>query len=456
MKLSRRDLLRGTGALVAAGGLAAAVRPVMSALAAPAVSGADEYFVFLSASGGWDVTLWADPRNERRGIIEPATTATVDPGGISRWVDAPLAAGEKTFRPVTPPGAPFVLGPAIGDLADIADRITLVNGLAMNTVSHPDGAVFSATGRHAIAGRVVASSVDAVLASELGREQIFPALSVGFPSYFVGNDLDRRAVPLRVGSMDAFTRLLARADVYETAADRADISAVLTEEARDLATRADDPAALRGLAQQYEALQRMTSGSLASVFSTAALQKACPGLPYGGRFSGQAALGAAFAVEAMRRNLVRCVAFASGGFDTHTANYRAHAAALQELFNLVTALVRALDATPHPTRTGDRLSDHTHILVVSEFCRTPQINQAGGRDHYPNNSALVISPRLRRAAVFGRTDVDQLLPAPIEGFSGGPRAIAPPDLLATLLHAVGVDPRKHLRDGEVVKAMLAT
>lgn len=39
-------------------------------------------------------------------------------------------------------------------------------------------------------------------------------------------------------------------------------------------------------------------------------------------------------------------------------------------------------------------------------------------------------------------------------FTDGMRAIAPPDLLATFLGAFGVDPRRYMRDGEVVRALL--
>jgi uncharacterized protein (DUF1501 family) len=95
------------------------------------------------------------------------------------------------------------------------------------------------------------------------------------------------------------------------------------------------------------------------------------------------------------------------------------------------------------------------VLVFSDFCRTPQINLAGGRDHYPNNSALVISPRFRSGRSFGATDREQLLPADAKlAFADGPRPIAPPDLLATFVAAFGIEPRKYLRDGEVVKDML--
>ena len=91
---------------------------------------------------------------------------------------------------------------------------------------------------------------------------------------------------------------------------------------------------------------------------------------------------------------------------------------------------------------------------MSEFCRTPQINLQAGRDHYPNNSALVISPRFRANFVFGQTDADQVLPLPTGNFVSGQRAITPPDVLATFLAAFAVDPRKYMRDGEVVRELL--
>ena len=91
--------------------------------------------------------------------------------------------------------------------------------------------------------------------------------------------------------------------------------------------------------------------------------------------------------------------------------------------------------------------------MVSDFCRTPQINLGMGRDHYPNNSALVVSPRFRPNFVFGKTDATAPA-APARRFTDGERAIAPPDLLATFLAAFGVDPRKYMRDGEVVPELL--
>ena len=164
----------------------------------------------MHAAGGWDVTLWADPRNEARGIIHPALTENTDTSKVKRWVDAPpMADGTRSFELVRPAGSNLVFGPGIGDLAEMPDRITIVNGIAMNTVAHPDGSVYSATGRHPEGGRVAASSIDTMLSNELGREQLLPTVSIRFPSSYVGDNLDRRVVPLAiddVGSMAGRSR----------------------------------------------------------------------------------------------------------------------------------------------------------------------------------------------------------------------------------------------------------
>jgi uncharacterized protein (DUF1501 family) len=449
MEVSRRTFLKLAGAALASSGVGRAL--------ASAPSASDEFFVFVHAAGGWDVTLWADPRNERRGLVEPASTANTDVAPIRRWTAAPLEGETRTFQIVTSPDGRHAFGPTIGDLFDLRDRLCVINGLAMNTVSHPDGIAYAATGRHLVGGRSPQASVDTMLANELGTRQILPAVSIQFPSSFAAEGrarLDRRAAPLAVDRVGGIARSLARSALYDNDEDRHAVTALLTEEARGLARRAAYPDALAGMAVQYVAAERMLGRDMQEVFQEARLRASHPEFEARGRPPGNSAVTAAFTVEALRRNLVRCVSFAVGGFDTHSGNYRAQASVQQSLFDLLAALVVKLDAIDHPTRRGSKLSDHTHLLVLSDFCRTPQINIGGGRDHYPNNSALVISPRFRGGLTFGRTDLDQLLPAPAKRFSDGERPIAPPDLLATFLSAFGVEPARYLRDGEVVPELL--
>ena len=67
----------------------------------------------------------------------------------------------------------------------------------------------------------------------------------------------------------------------------------------------------------------------------------------------------------------------------------------------------------------------------------------------------MISPKFKQNFLYGASDPDQVLPTDQTGFSDGPRPIGPPDLLSTFVSAFGIDPRKYLRDGEVVPALLA-
>jgi hypothetical protein len=451
MNVDRRSFFKCLGGLGAA---AVASGPLLRAFAEPAV-GTDEFFVFIHASGGWDVTVSLDPRWEAKGLIDPATTRNLDYAVLKKWREGgEVAIGERSFAPVQPAGSKIVFGPAIGDLGDKYDRLTVINGIAVNTVSHADGTVFAATGRHLAGGRVPASSIDTVMAHEFGTSQILPAVSVRFPSSFVGHHLDQRAMPLVVDGIGSMGRSLARSNTNLWVDDRDAVTALLTEEANDLALRSNDPQAMKGFALQLAALQRMTGTSVQSLFDSAKLRAAQPSFNYSSQYMSAAATNAAFAVEAMKANLVRSVSFSAGGFDTHNNAYVDQGQKQQELFDVLARLIEVLDETPHPTRTGRRLSDHTHIMVVSEFCRTPQINPTMGRDHYPNGSALVISPRFNANMVYGSSDPEQLLPQASGMFYDGERALTPADLLATFVGAFGIDPRRHMRDGEVIKELV--
>ncbi|WP_394842449.1 DUF1501 domain-containing protein [Pendulispora brunnea] len=453
---SRRSFLKAF--LAGAGFLPLAGAPLFRAVAAePAKS--DEFFLLIHALGGWDVTLSLDPRWEETGLIDPASTVNTTFAAIRKWQSGTvkLSDGGVSFQAIRPGGTPFTFGPAIGNLTDHASRLCVVNGLATNTVSHPDGQTFAVTGRHLNGGRPNQSSIDVCCANEFGTEQLLPVVSVQYPSYLLGTQMDSRARPLRIATIGTMAQSLSRATLYDTQAERNTVNAVLTEEASDLAAISNDPSALQGFASQYGALQNLlTNSSLQSTFSESALIAAHPELNVTAlRFQRSAAVNAAFAMEAFRNNLARCVSFVFNSFDTHSTNYTNQAGIQQEMFDTLATLVGQLDKIPHPTRAGRKLSDHTHILVTSDFCRTPQINLQRGRDHYPNGSALILSPKFKGKTLYGKTDPLQLLPANAGTFLDGPRPVAPPDVLATFVSAFGVDPQKYFREGEIIKELLA-
>jgi uncharacterized protein (DUF1501 family) len=71
---------------------------------------------------------------------------------------------------------------------------------------------------------------------------------------------------------------------------------------------------------------------------------------------------------------------------------------------------------------------------MGDFGRTPKLNAAGGRDHWPRACCVVLAGGgIRRGAVLGSTDAYGELPKddPVE----------PEDVAATIYAALGIEPR---------------
>jgi hypothetical protein len=85
--------------------------------------------------------------------------------------------------------------------------------------------------------------------------------------------------------------------------------------------------------------------------------------------------------------------------------------------------------------------DETLVIMLGEFGRTPRFNRYGGRDHWPQcYSAVLAGGGIRGGAVFGASD--KLTATPISD------PVSPEELIATLYHLVGVDPRTEIHDLE--------
>jgi hypothetical protein len=92
------------------------------------------------------------------------------------------------------------------------------------------------------------------------------------------------------------------------------------------------------------------------------------------------------------------------------------------------------------------LLDETLVLVMGEFGRTPKLNSAGGRDHWPRAfSVLLAGGGVRGGQAIGRTDA--------RGESPADRPITPADLARTVYTILGIDPDREYRtaDGRPVK-----
>jgi hypothetical protein len=83
------------------------------------------------------------------------------------------------------------------------------------------------------------------------------------------------------------------------------------------------------------------------------------------------------------------------------------------------------------------LLDNTLVANVSEFGRTPRVNPAGGRDHWPQVWTVYFAGGgVQGGRVIGRSD-------PIGGYPAE-RPVFPADVVATIFHSLGFNLELHL------------
>lgn len=119
-------------------------------------------------------------------------------------------------------------------------------------------------------------------------------------------------------------------------------------------------------------------------------------------------------------------------WDSHGQNFETHLELVSELDQVMSALLDDLQ------QRG--LLDHTLVITLSEFGRTPQINASLGRDHFANAwSASLSGCGVRRGSVHGVTDDDGL--NVVEG------KVDAGQLFATIFQALGIDHQKAYQFG---------
>ena len=160
---------------------------------------------------------------------------------------------------------------------------------------------------------------------------------------------------------------------------------------------------------------------------------------YGNRTVGQSCLLA-------RRLVERGVPFVTvnyKGWDTHTDLYTR----LKEGFSgarkpvgLVPSLDRAFSALIVDLKER-RMLDETLVVVMGEFGRTPKLNAAGGRDHWPRVFSVALAGGgVKGGQVIGSSDS--------VGESPENRPVTPGDLVASIYQLLGIDPALELRTAE--------
>ena len=133
---------------------------------------------------------------------------------------------------------------------------------------------------------------------------------------------------------------------------------------------------------------------------------------------------------------VRCVEVTLSGWDSHINNHELQAGRIAVLDPAFAALLRDLKERA--------VLDNTVVMCGGEFGRTPGINPAGGRDHWPHGFSVALAGGgIQGGRVVGATSPTPDLEAKDKTINvENPVGVS--DVHATVLQALGIDFREEL------------
>ena len=150
---------------------------------------------------------------------------------------------------------------------------------------------------------------------------------------------------------------------------------------------------------------------------------------YGPTLFGRQALAARRLVEAG----VPFVRVARAWWDSHGHNFESHQEMVPELDHVMATLLDDL--------AGRGLLEHTLVITLAEFGRTPKFNGRGGRDHWGQVFSVALAGGgINGGQVYGESD-DQAA-YPLE------KIVHPEDITATIFHALGHAPETEIRNNQ--------
>lgn len=217
---------------------------------------------------------------------------------------------------------------------------------------------------------------------------------------------------------------------YERLSHRREIQKLIDGQSRLLSYSAE----ARGFDSYYEkALTMLNSADLRSAFDLTAVSDNERDR-YGRTTYGQGCLLARRLVEAGSKFVTvyfsSSIGGSKGGWDTHGNNGT-------KMFPIIEDHHLPVTDQTLPTLLEDLddrgLLDTTLVVWMGEFGRTPKINKAASRDHWPQcYTVLLAGGGVKRGFVYGASD--KTASYPIEN------PVSPEDLAATIYHALGIDP----------------
>jgi hypothetical protein len=351
-------------------------------------------------------------------------------------------AGPTRAIPTRVPGIELAAG--LPQLAEQMEHVALVRSMLTKEGDHERGTYLMRTG-YRPNPTVVHPALGAICAAELPEDR------AEIPRYISILPSDKASRGGYLGEeFDAFRSGDPRDPLPDLVSSTADARRLKRLEDLDVVERA---MARRYGARGQKTLHRETVDRAVRMMSSEQLdafrvqdEPARVREGYGDTPFGRGCLAARRLIEAG----VRCIEISLPGWDTHLNNFKGTAEQTKTLDPAFAALIQDL-------RAHD-LFDSTLVLCTGEFGRTPRINPADGRDHWPTGFSLALAGGgIRGGQVIGETSPE-----------GKPQPKDPctvDDVYATILASMGIDPAKmmstpigrpiKLSEGKVIERLLA-
>lgn len=407
--LSRRDFL--TRASLAAGALAL---PRIGSAAPSIPLGKAEHCVFIWLGGGMSQIDTFDAKPTRG-------DGKKQPGCYYDIIDTAI------------PDAKF--SEHLPQLAKMADRLIPVRSVNHNVIDEHAAATNRMHTGRLPSGSVVYPSIGSIVAHERksAAEGVPAYIVMGYPSATRGPGfLGPKAGYVYLTDTASGPAGLSRAPGIndDRAARRQNLLSTVREDflgrIGDAAPRDYDEAIAEGF--------RLQGGDFMKAFNLAEEPDSLRAA-YGDEFGQRCLLS--------RRLIQRGVRFMEVGFNLNFVNgagWDSHNAAQRELH----VLIRGLDhvvATLITDLENHKLLDKTLIVIASEFGRPAHFDSGGGRGHHGKSFSVILAGGgLRTGQCIGTTDdlAMNIVADPV----------SVPDLFATILATMGVNPNKSIMDGE--------
>jgi hypothetical protein len=359
--------------------------------------------------------------------------------------DAPIEVrGEFKEIPTAVPG--IRICEHLPQTAQVMGEVALIRSLTHELGNHDTGSHYLLTG-HRPTPAIPYPSLGSVIAKETGFERALPPY-VAIPdavNFAKAGYLPGAYAPFAIGGDPSKPDYKVRdLDAPESISfSRIERRRTMQQQLDDFAWHVEENAATQSRDAYYEQAYRLlTSTEAKSAFD---LGREAPQVRnrYGRRRIGTSCLLARRLVEAGSR----FVTVVDNGWDMHQQIFKAMPDAQFPGSGKLPSLDQAYAALITDLKERGLL-DSTLVILMGEFGRTPKLNSAAGRDHWPRAGfVLLAGGGVRGGQVIGATDAYGEVPAE--------RPVRPEDLAQSILRLLGVDPEKeyHTPGGRPLKIL---